>query len=297
SPLAHRARGAALARPRDLPARGGRARRRDRRSHGAHARGVAGRAVARLRARPGRLRRRRAAALPHARALAARRGGRALLRVVGARADRAARSARARHQPADEPVLLRATEDDGAARLPARAVDRRGDGAPAHGLPRRRPAAGGADPRARSAAPRRERQAGARMTDARAAQRPAVLEGTPPRNVFTRHDHHGDSVLDADVVVVGSGAGGATMAAELAEAGFDVIVLEEGSYYQTRDFTADSSAMARQLYRDGGVTMALGKPPILYQEGRAVGGSTVVNGGMSWRTPEKILERWQGMGL
>src|SRR5215470_1536931 len=123
--------------------------------------------------------------------------------------------------------------------------------------------------------------------------RPALHEGTPPRNMFTRRDHHGDSVLDADVVIVGSGAGGATMAAELAEAGFDVIVLEEGSYYQTRDFTADSSAMARQLYRDGGATAALGNPPILYQEGSAVGGSTVINGGMSWRTPDKILARWE----
>src|SRR6185295_17921194 len=79
---------------------------------------------------------------------------------------------------------------------------------------------------------------------------------------------------------------------ELAEAGFDVVVLEEGSYYQTRDFTADTSAMVRQLYRDGGATMAIGDPPILYQEGRAVGGSTVINGGMSWRTPDKVLARW-----
>lgn len=126
--------------------------------------------------------------------------------------------------------------------------------------------------------------------------RPAVHEGAA-HNVFTRRDHHGDSVLDADVVIVGSGAGGATMAAELAEAGFDVIVLEEGSYYQTRDFTADSSAMARQLYRDGGATAAFGNPPILYQEGSAVGGSTVINGGMSWRTPDKILARWEELGL
>jgi choline dehydrogenase-like flavoprotein len=123
--------------------------------------------------------------------------------------------------------------------------------------------------------------------------RPAVLEGTRPRGVFTRHDIHGDTVLDADVVVVGSGAGGATIAAELAEAGFDVVVVEEGSYYQTRDFTADTSAMVRQLYRDGAATMAIGNPPILYQEGRAVGGSTVINGGMSWRTPDKILARWE----
>ncbi|MBL0214550.1 MAG: GMC family oxidoreductase N-terminal domain-containing protein [Myxococcales bacterium] len=100
-------------------------------------------------------------------------------------------------------------------------------------------------------------------------------------------------MLDCDVVIVGSGAGGAPVAAELAEAGFDVVVLEEGSYYQTRDFTADASAAVRQLYRDGGATMAFGDPPVLYQEGRAVGGSTVINGGMSWRTPAHILDRWR----
>lgn len=124
------------------------------------------------------------------------------------------------------------------------------------------------------------------------AARPALHEGSAA-GVFTRHDIHGDTVLDCDVVIVGSGAGGAPVAAELAEAGFDVVVLEEGSYYQTRDFTADTSAMIRQLYRDGGATLALGNPPIIFQEGRAVGGSTVINGGMSWRTPDDILARWR----
>jgi choline dehydrogenase-like flavoprotein len=121
----------------------------------------------------------------------------------------------------------------------------------------------------------------------------AVSEGDKPAGVFTRADIHGDTVLDADVVIVGSGAGGAPMAAELAEAGFDVIVLEEGGYYSTRDFTADTSKMVQQLYRDGGASMAMGSPPIMFQEGRAVGGSTVINGGMSWRTPEDILAKWQ----
>ena len=122
--------------------------------------------------------------------------------------------------------------------------------------------------------------------------RPALRQDSRPDGVYTRDDHHGDSVLDADVVIVGSGAGGAALAAELAEGGLDVVVLEEGRYWSTRDFTANASQMIRQMYRDGGATMALGSPPVLYQEGRAVGGSTVVNGGMSWRTPEKILDRW-----
>jgi choline dehydrogenase-like flavoprotein len=120
-----------------------------------------------------------------------------------------------------------------------------------------------------------------------------MVTAQKPRNVFTRHDLHHDTVIDCDVVIVGSGAGGAPMAAELAEAGFDVVVLEEGGYYQTRDFTANTSQMVRELYRDGGATMAIGNPPIMFQEGRAVGGSTVINGGMSWRTPDDILARWR----
>ncbi|RMG17826.1 MAG: hypothetical protein D6731_03345 [Planctomycetota bacterium] len=83
------------------------------------------------------------------------------------------------------------------------------------------------------------------------------------------------------------------VAAELAEAGLEVIVLEEGGYHPTEEFSSDVGAMLRKLYRDGGAAMALGEPPITYSEGRAVGGSTVINGGMSWRTPEKVLARWR----
>jgi choline dehydrogenase-like flavoprotein len=98
--------------------------------------------------------------------------------------------------------------------------------------------------------------------------------------------------LDCDVVVVGSGAGGATVAAELAEGGLDVIVLEEGGYHTTSSFRSGMVHALRTLYRDGGAEAALGTPPVLYSQGRCVGGSTVVNGGMSFRTPERILDRW-----
>ena len=117
--------------------------------------------------------------------------------------------------------------------------------------------------------------------------------GNKPDNLFTHEDWPKDRALDCDVVIVGSGAGGAVVAAELAEAGLDVIVLEEGGYHPTEEFTAETSKMIRMLYRDGGASVSVGNPPIAFQEGRTVGGSTVINGGMSWRTPEKILERWR----
>jgi choline dehydrogenase-like flavoprotein len=98
--------------------------------------------------------------------------------------------------------------------------------------------------------------------------------------------------IDCDVVVVGSGAGGAVVAAELAEAGFDVVVLEEGGHHRTEDFTTSTTDMLRTLYRDAGVSATLGRTPIQYSEGRTVGGSTVVNGAMAFRASGSVLDKW-----
>jgi choline dehydrogenase-like flavoprotein len=114
----------------------------------------------------------------------------------------------------------------------------------------------------------------------------------PPAGVVTGQTVTGDVTVSCDVVVVGSGAGGATVAAELAAAGFDVVIVEEGGYHPTESFRTDMSHALRTLYRDGGAASAIGTPPVLFSEGRCVGGSTVVNGGMSFRTPDRVLERW-----
>jgi choline dehydrogenase-like flavoprotein len=98
--------------------------------------------------------------------------------------------------------------------------------------------------------------------------------------------------LTCDVVVVGSGAGGAVVAAELAEAGFSVIVLEEGGHHPSHEFTSDTAEMVRTLYRSCGVSSTLGRTPVAYSEGCCVGGSTVVNGAMAFRAPEDVLRRW-----
>lgn len=105
-------------------------------------------------------------------------------------------------------------------------------------------------------------------------------------------DVSGPLALDCDVVVVGSGAGGAAAAHVLAGAGLDVVVLEEGGYWRTEDFGVESAEMTKALFRDGGSNVISGRPDILFSEGRCVGGSTVVNGGMSWRAPPKVLKRW-----
>src|SRR5580658_8892945 len=113
-----------------------------------------------------------------------------------------------------------------------------------------------------------------------------------PAGLTRQSEVTGDLHIECGVVIVGSGAGGATMAAELADAGIDVVIVEEGGYHPTESFTAQAGRAVRMLYRDAGVGLALGRPPVLFSEGRCVGGSTVVNGGMSWRTPAQVLQRW-----
>ncbi len=116
--------------------------------------------------------------------------------------------------------------------------------------------------------------------------------GLVPAGLTGQDQVAADVHVEAGVVIVGSGAGGATMAAELADAGVDVVIVEEGGYHPTESFTAETGRSVRALYRDGGLGLALGRPPVLFSEGRCVGGSTVVNGGMSWRTPARVLDRW-----
>jgi choline dehydrogenase-like flavoprotein len=99
--------------------------------------------------------------------------------------------------------------------------------------------------------------------------------------------------LRCDVVVVGSGAGGATVARVLAEAGLDVVVLEEGEHHDAGDFTTDPLHALRTLYRDGGLTACDGRPPIPLPVGRCVGGTTVINSGTAVRPPGEVLLRWR----
>ena len=98
--------------------------------------------------------------------------------------------------------------------------------------------------------------------------------------------------LDSDFCVVGAGAGGAVAAAELAEGGAGVVVLEQGPTHDPDAFTARPPEMLARLYRDGGQTATLGAPPIALPLGRGVGGTTLVNSGTCFRTPPRVLERW-----
>ncbi|MBW8091989.1 GMC family oxidoreductase [Streptomyces hygroscopicus subsp. hygroscopicus] len=99
--------------------------------------------------------------------------------------------------------------------------------------------------------------------------------------------------IECDAVVVGSGAGGSVAALELARAGRSVTVLEEGPRVSTHALAAAGPAESmRRLYRNGGATPILGTPTIAYGEAHAVGGTTVVNGGLLWKPSRTVLDRW-----
>lgn len=105
-----------------------------------------------------------------------------------------------------------------------------------------------------------------------------------------------DLELDVEACVIGSGAGGAACAAVLAERGFRVLVLEEGGYHPRQDFTAEPFEMLRLLYRDMGMTTAIGlpgSPSFPIPMGRCVGGTTTINSGTCFRTPDDVLEEWR----
>lgn len=102
----------------------------------------------------------------------------------------------------------------------------------------------------------------------------------------------GDQAWRSEVCVIGSGAGGAVVAKELAEAGRDVIVVEQGGHYTKEDFTQREDDMMPLLYEDMGMR-ATADQSILILQGRNVGGSTVHNLCYCFRTPEPILERWK----
>ena len=103
----------------------------------------------------------------------------------------------------------------------------------------------------------------------------------------------GERRLRADVCVIGSGAGGAPVAALLAQAGAKVIVLEDGQAFHTAQLTARPRDMTATLYRDAGQFSTLGTPPIMLPTGRAVGGTTLVNSGTCFRAPDALLQRWK----
>jgi choline dehydrogenase-like flavoprotein len=106
-----------------------------------------------------------------------------------------------------------------------------------------------------------------------------------------------DSTLEADVVIVGSGAGGGVTAEILALSGLRVIIVEEGALKSSKDFKMREAEAYPALYQESAARKTRDKGINILQ-GRTVGGSTTVNWTSSFRTPDITLAYWnQHFGL
>lgn len=110
---------------------------------------------------------------------------------------------------------------------------------------------------------------------------------------MTLRDHtdaRGDISLETDVVIVGSGPGGAAVARVLAEAGASVVIVEEGP--ARPNFRPNMAHTNRYHMQEGGAMVARGTSLMPIAAGRGVGGGSLVNSAICWRTPDHVLESW-----
>ncbi|TDR73028.1 GMC family oxidoreductase [Paludibacterium purpuratum] len=101
-----------------------------------------------------------------------------------------------------------------------------------------------------------------------------------------------DLTLQADVAIVGSGAGGGMAAEVLAEHGFSVVLIEEGGLKSSRDFHLLEREAYPTLYQEAAARKTADRGITILQ-GRTVGGGTTVNWTSSFRTPVSTLAWWR----
>jgi choline dehydrogenase-like flavoprotein len=100
------------------------------------------------------------------------------------------------------------------------------------------------------------------------------------------------AVLDCDVAIVGTGAGGGVAAEVLSAAGLNVLMIEEGALRESPDFDMTERTAYPNLYQESASRKTLDKAITILQ-GKCVGGSTTVNWTSSFRTPERVLQYWR----
>ncbi|MCO4772492.1 MAG: GMC family oxidoreductase [Deltaproteobacteria bacterium] len=102
-----------------------------------------------------------------------------------------------------------------------------------------------------------------------------------------------EQTTEVDVVIIGSGAGGAAASMQFADAGLSVLVLEEGGHFDERAFSQDQGVAWRQLYADDGQRVMSGNLYVPVAGGRCLGGSTVVNSAICFTIPQWRFEEWR----
>ena len=100
-----------------------------------------------------------------------------------------------------------------------------------------------------------------------------------------------------EVAVIGAGAGGCAVTCALAERGIETAVFEEGRHWKSRDFKPSNPWAFKNLYQDRGARVAIGSGWLPVNGGRGVGGSTLINSAISFKTPRSIVEQWRTLGF
>lgn len=114
----------------------------------------------------------------------------------------------------------------------------------------------------------------------------------PHRGVKVFADYAGDIRDACEVLVVGSGPGGAVVAKELAEAGRDVILLEEGPPFGAKDFRQEAGESMYRTFREGGTRATRGNAYLPTMQAIALGGGSLVNSAICARSPAYVFDKW-----
>lgn len=101
---------------------------------------------------------------------------------------------------------------------------------------------------------------------------------------------------DVDVCVIGSGAAGAIIAEKLASQGRSVVLLEKGGYYDSEDMNQREVDMMPLLWKNGGANFT-DNLRIVIAQGQCLGGSTIINDAVCFKTPPIVREQWRKMGV
>jgi choline dehydrogenase-like flavoprotein len=112
----------------------------------------------------------------------------------------------------------------------------------------------------------------------------------PPATAYGFADHKTNQTITADVVIVGSGPGGAATAKILSEGGLKVVVVESGP--KQSNFRPNYAHIARYHMQESGTMIAKGQAMMPIAAGKGIGGSTLINSALSFRTPDHVLDSW-----